>query len=375
MRPRPDIAPEHNPGAPGVDAMRAARDDHLLVNGWTTLLHRLARIAVMALLVGLSLPGRAAAQSAPNLPHGFHAGVYARGFTNPTPLAFGPDGRLYVAQQNGVILAAGRRGIETIATGFGIPLGLAWHAHKLYVSSTGEVSTLIPSRGYRSFRRHVIISGLPTGKHQNDSLAFHGGWLYLSVGSTCNACRESDPRSATIMVFRPTGSQGRVFAHGLRNPYGLAFRPHTGWLYATDNGRDDYDDQVPDELNLIKDGGNYGWPDCWGRNGGSNCRGTIPPVALFEPHASADGLVFYTGRTFPKRYRNDAFVAEWGDSVNALDTGHRVKDVHFVGKRVIVSDFATGLSHPLAVAVGGNGALLVADWGTGIIWRIQANGH
>lgn len=337
---------------------------------------RLFRVVVVVMLLfGLCWPSRALGQSGPTLPRGFHAGIYARGFSNPTALAFGPDGRLYVAQQNGTILAVGGGRITAVAIGFNTPLGLAWHAHMLYVSSTGEVSTLTPSHGYRSFRRRVIISGLPTGKHQNDSLAFHGGWLYLGVGSTCNACRETDPRSATMMVFRPNGSQGRVFARGLRNPYGLAFRPGTGWLYATDNGRDDYDDHVPDELNLIKDGGNYGWPDCWGRNGGSSCRGTIPPVALFEPHASADGLVFYSGHTFPKRYRGDAFVAEWGDSVNALDTGHRVKDVHFARKRVIVSDFATGLSHPLAVAVGRGGALLVADWGTGIIWRIQANGH
>lgn len=356
-------------------SVRGIRDRDCLKQLRTLGIWRLGRISLVVLLFGLIAPGQAVAQGGPAVPRGFHVGIYARGLTNPTALAFGPDGSLYVAQQNGAILASRGGSIATIATGFATPLGLAWHAHKLYVSSTGEVSTLRPLHGYRSFQRRVIISGLPTGKHQNDSLAFHSGWVYLGVGSTCNACREADPRSATIMVFHPNGGQGRVFARGLRNPYGLAFRPHTNRLYATDNGRDDYDDQVPDELNLIKDGGNYGWPDCWGRNGGSNCRGTIPPVALFEHHASADGLVFYSGRAFPKRYRSDAFVAEWGDSVNALDTGHRVKDVHFAGKRVTVSDFATGLSHPLALAVDGNGALLVADWGTGVIWRIQANGH
>jgi glucose/arabinose dehydrogenase len=52
-----------------------------------------------------------------------------------------------------------------------------------------------------------------------------------------------------------------------------------------------------------------------------------------------------------------------------------VKDVHFAGKRVTVSDFVTGLNHPLAVTVAHDGSLLVADWGSGIIWRIQANGH
>jgi glucose/arabinose dehydrogenase len=295
--------------------------------------------------------------------------------SNPTALAVGPDGRVYVAQANGAILAIGTNGPTTIASGFSTPLGLAWNGHTLYVSSTGEVSTLTPANGYRSFRRRVIISGLPTGRHQNDELTFHNGWMYLGVGSTCNACVETDARSATIMRFHFDGSHPQVYARGLRNPFGLAIRPATGQLYATDNGRDDYDDQVPDELNLIVQAGRYGWPSCWGNGGGSGCRGTIAPVALFEPHSSADGIVFYAGHTFPRRYQGDAFVAEWGDSVNGLGTGHRVKDVHFAGKHVTVSDFATGLGNPLAVAVAPDSSLMVADYGTGIIWRIQANGH
>ena len=198
--------------------------------------------------------------------------------------------------------------------------------------------------------------------------------MYVGVGSTCNACVESDPRSASIMRFRANGNNGEVYAHGLRNPYGLAIRPATGRLYATDNGRDDFGDSVPDELNLIQQGGRYGWPNCWGRNGGSNCAGTNPPVALFEPHSSADGLTFYRGTSFPAAYRADAFVAEWGDSVNNLGTGQIVKRVHFQGSRVTVSTFATGFSHPLAVAIGPSGALLVSDYGTGTIWRIAWTG-
>lgn len=331
-------------------------------------------------LVGLYLlaadPIRAqTAPQPPQLPAGFHAGIYVRGLTTPTALAVGPDGRLYVAQENRLIVAIGGNGGTTIASGFGVPLGLAWNGGVLYVSSTGRVSTLTPTRGYRSFRPRVIVRGLPTGKHQNDGMAFRGGWMYLGVGSTCNACRERDGRSASIMRFHLDGSHAQVYAHGLRNPYGLAFRPGTAQLYATDNGRDDYGNTVPDELNRIVQGGRYGWPVCWGNGGGSNCRGTIGPVATFEPHASADGLVFYTGRNFPQSYRGDAFVAEWGDSVNSLGTGQRVKRVHFAGQRIIVSDFATGLVHPLAVAVGPSGALLVADFGSGIVWSIQANGH
>lgn len=332
-------------------------------------------VAGIGLLLGLSVSTPpAGAQSGLNLPRGFHAGVYASGLTNPTALAVGPDKRLYVAQQNGLIVAVGASGMTTIASGLATPLGLAWHRHTLYVSWTGRVSTLRPSKDYRSFKERTIVRGLPTGRHQNDGMAFRGAWMYLGVGSTCNACAETDRRSATIMRFHLDGSHAQIYARGLRNPYGLAMRPATGQLYATDNGRDDIDDSVPDELNRIVRGGNYGWPGCWGKGGG-RCAGTIAPAALFEPHSSADGLVFYTARTFPKRYRGDAFVAEWGDSVNNLGTGQRVKRVHFSGNRAMVSTFATGFAHPLALAVAPDSSLLVADWGTGVIWRIQANGR
>lgn len=333
---------------------------------------------VLSLLFLLSLmmaPGDTVAQASLSLPSGFHVSVYTSGLSNPTALAIGPDRRLYVAQLNGAIVAIGGNGKSTIASGFSTPLGLAWLGHTLYVSSTGEVSTLTPSKNYASFRSRVVVSGLPTGRHQNDEMAFRNGWMYLGVGSTCNACVEADARSATIMRFHYDGSHAQIYARGLRNPFGLAFQPGTGQLYATDNGRDDYANSVPDELNRIVQGGNYGWPDCWGNGGGSNCRGTIPPVALFEPHSSADGLVFYSGSTFPKRYHGDAFVTEWGDIVNGLGTGHIVKDVHFSGKRITVSTFATGFSNPIAVAIAPDSSLLVADYGTGTVWRIQANGH
>jgi glucose/arabinose dehydrogenase len=332
-------------------------------------------IGWLPLAVVAATSGRTLAQTGPSVPAGFHVSVYASGLTNPTALAVGPDGRLYVAQQDGTILATGGGGSAVIASGLGVPLGLGWHGHTLYVSSTGEVSTLTPSRNYASFAPRIIISGLPTGKHQNDGLVFRGSWLYLGVGSTCNACVEQDPRSATIMRFHLDGTHAQVYARGLRNPYGLAIRPATGQLYATDNGRDDYGDSIPDELNQIAQGSRYGWPDCWGKDGGAHCKGTVAPVALLEAHSSADGLLFYSGHTFSHRYQGDALVAEWGDDVDGLGTGHRVKDIHFSGKRVTVSDFATGLDHPLALAIAPDSSLLVADWGSGIVWRIQANGH
>jgi glucose/arabinose dehydrogenase len=94
------------------------------------------------------------------------------------------------------------------------------------------------------------------------------------------------------------------------------------------------------------------------------------PVALIPAHASADGIVFYSGTDFGAEYRGDAFSAEYGDTIDGLGTGHVVQVVHF-GKRVTVSTFATGFVNPLAVVISPNGSLLVADWGRGTVWRIR----
>jgi glucose/arabinose dehydrogenase len=339
---------------------------------------KIQAIAVVACVAALCVfPGRSIAQTGPSVLAGFHAAAYATSVPGVTAMSVGPDGRLYVAEQSGAVLSLGSGGRRTVATVAGVPLGLSWHARQLYVSYTGSIAVFAPNRAFTSFAERVLVSGLPTGVHQNDGLAFKGGWMYVGVGSTCNACVESDPRSATIMRFHLDGSHRQVFARGMRNPYGLAFQPGTSRLYATDNGRDDYDDQVPDELNLVVRNGRYGWPNCWGKRQGlgASCANTRPAVVDFEPHASADGLIFYTGNAFPAAYRHDAFVAEYGQTVGAGANGHLVKWVHLSGSGGTYGTFVTGLSHPVALTEARNGSLLVADFGTGIIWRISASAH
>ena len=67
----------------------------------------------------------------------------------------------------------------------------------------------------------------------------------MSIGSSCNVCIEVDHRRATIMRYRPDGSEEHVYASGLRNAVGFDWQPATGALYATDNGRDLLGDDGP----------------------------------------------------------------------------------------------------------------------------------
>ena len=299
----------------------------------------------------------AAAVAALHLPAGYRATVYASGLDHPTAMSFGPRGRVYVSEDVGRIVSV-VRGTTTprpFARGLTVPLGLLWRGRTLYVSESGKVEAL------RGGRRRAVVTGLPFKEHQQDAIvAGPDGRLYLGSGSTCNACKERDPRSAAILSFRPDGSDLRIVARGLRNPYGLLFVGKA--LYATVNGRDDLGDGEPaDSLVRVRRGADYGWPDCWPgyalRRLTGRCSGVTPPVAYLEPHSSADGIALWRG---------DLFVAEWGEYLSAKHGRVVVRIVH--GR---ATTFASGFQHPLALAVDPGGELLVADWGRGVIYAIE----
>jgi glucose/arabinose dehydrogenase len=266
----------------------------------------------------------------------------------------------------------------------GTLLGIAFRpgTRDIYASTTGRVMVAHGNDDGSFGAPAVVVGNLPTGRHQNDQIAFtqDGRLFFIGMGSTCDACVEKDPRNASIMRIAADGSQQVVYAHGLRNPFGLAIHPATGELFATDNGRDVPVAGVPDELNVVIQNGNYGWPDCWGRGQGSNCQGTIPPVAELQDHSSANGFAFYTGTNFPQDYRGNVFVALWGGNVPIPSVGKRVDRVILSRTngqwQGTVSSFASGFDHPIAVAVGPNdGALYVADHGSGQIYRILWEGQ
>jgi glucose/arabinose dehydrogenase len=271
-----------------------------------------------------------------------------------------------------------------LVRGLRTPLGLAWSGSTLFVSEQGRLERF-ELRGGRLEGRRVLVRGLPFGRHQQDNVVVGpNGRLYWGSGSTCDVCRERDPRSATVLSLRKDGSDLEVVARGLRNPYGLAFQPGTGRLYATVNGQDEIgtpsDPEPAEMLVVVRRGAFYGWPRCWPNartlHLSGSCRGVSAPAAYLEPHASADGLAFYRGHSFPRSYRGNAFVAEWGEYLSNR-FGRRVVRVQLApnGRARRVSTFASGFAHPLALLVDPGGGLLVADWGRGVVYRIQARGR
>jgi glucose/arabinose dehydrogenase len=313
------------------------------------------------------------------VPGGFAAYVYASGLPSITAMAFGPDGRLYATEAGGTLAVVGGpgQGAAPLAGGLPTPLGLVWRDSDLFLSVRG---------GVRAFHRagqglsggETVVSGLPTGRHQNDNLLLlPNGDFLLGLGSTCDVCVEGDRRSASVLRFHSDWSYAGVVVSGARNPYGLAWRQSDERAYVTINGQDNLGAQPADHMIAVADGINAGWPRCWPSypDGGlhGSCAGVTPPLAVFAPHTSADGLVFYEGTEFPADYQDNAFVAEWGANAGG-SIGRRVVRVVLNGGVATGTDFATGFSHPLALAVAQDGGLLVGDYGTGRIVEIFSLG-
>ena len=209
------------------------------------MLCRLVR-STLAVLVAAALLGGCGGGGSGVAPGPFGFLVFASGLSNPTSLAWGPDGRLYVAELGGAIrrITPGNPPtINTFANGFTAPLGIAWRGSVLWVSSRGIISTLQDNNADGvSDVRNDVITGLPNGLHQNDGLAFSqvDGMGYFGNGSKSDAGSPAEePFNATVLRFDPANPQGtlEIFATGMRNVYDVAFNL-AGELFGCDNGID-----------------------------------------------------------------------------------------------------------------------------------------
>lgn len=357
------------------------------------------------------------------VPRGFQISVFAEGLTNPRRLAIAPGGtaqkydvfvaessanRLRVLRQTNGQGKAAQKYIYT--TKLDQPYGIAFHpAGYVYVANTSNVVRFPYKSGSNSTDAEPQqITKLTEGgynQHWTRNLAFADDFkkLYVTVGSSCNTCEEDDSQRAAISVMNPDGSGRRLFATGLRNPVGMAWRPASKELWTVVNERDNLGDDVPpDYLTHVKDGAFYGWPYAYttidgivkadpsfGDKNRAKVKNTVAPDVPVQAHSAALGVAFYPvaasakqALTFPAEYRGDAFLAFHGSWNRSAKTGYKIVRVNFEkGRPVEVTDFARGFlkneqawGRPVDVAVAPDGSLLFSDDDGGRIWRISYTG-
>jgi glucose/arabinose dehydrogenase len=338
------------------------------------------------------------------VPEGFKVQVFARDLGHARMLAsHGPHLYLTRPRQGDVLqlMDDDADGVSeaqrSVATGLMGVHGIAFHAEQVFLATPTQIYRA-PVQADGRFGAPVrIIDDLPDGgQHPNRTLAVGpDGKLYISVGSSCDACEESNPEHATLLRADLNGTNRIIFASGLRNTLGFAWHPTTGELWGMDQGSDwRGDDLPPEELNQLRGGSNYGWPFCFADRQldpiiqepsmGTKeafCEASEPPALVEQAHGSPLGLVFYTADQFPEEYLHSAFVP-WRGSWNRYPaTGYKIARLIFEdGAPKRFEDFLTGFliedgnaefGRPTGLTIAQDGSLLFSDDERGIVYRVH----
>ena len=369
---------------------------------WFFLPERFAVNAPIAILGwGNRPPSASTLQQRIALPKGFTIRPYADDLSGARALRVTTHGDLLVSlPRRGRIVLLERdtdgdglpQGRLDLLEGLNRPHGMDLHDGWLYVAESNAIGRIrFDSRSRRVTGEYLrVVTGLPNGgNHWTRSLRFGpDGWMYVTVGSSCNVCVEKHPQRAAMLRFRPDGSEGETYATGLRNTVGYDWRPGTDELYGVDMGRDFLgDDAPPCELNRIVRGGAYGWPYANGdkvpdpdRGGGNQTliEKSIAPVHHFAAHSSPLGMIFLRSKRMPPLYRDAALVALHGSWNRTEKQGYAVVSLHFDDHGAITQgDFAIGfesdgnvIGRPVDIAEAPDGTIYVSDDFTGSVYSI-----
>lgn len=350
---------------------------------------------------GIPPPPQATLEQRLSVPTGFHFTRYAESLPNARLMRFTSAGDLLVSQPRAgkVMLLAPDRdgdgrsdGARVLLEGLNRPHGMDLHDGWLYVAETDAVGRVRfdPATGTTQGSFERIVTGIPGGEnHFTRTLRFGpDGMMYVSVGSSCNACLEQDPRRAAMLRYRPDGTGEEIYATGLRNSVGFDWQPTTGKLFATDNGRDLLgDDFPPCELNEIRQGAFYGWPIAngnrvldpdFGKGHEAESAASTPPAHGFHPHNAPLGMTFVRSPSAPDELQGAALVALHGSWNRTQKDGYKVVSLHWGENAAIEErDFMTGferdgdvIGRPVDVAEGPDGAFYVSDDYAGSIYRV-----
>ena len=317
----------------------------------------------------------------------------ASGLVTPWALAFAPDGRIFITERPGRIriVDEGVLAEEPWATvpvkeegeaglmGIAISPDFARTRHVFVVGAFRSGDDDLVNRVMRFTEKDgkgteptVILDSIPAEKyHAGDAIAFGpDGMLYIATGDARDPGDAQDGKSLAGKILRmePDGRVPHdnpvrgslVYATGLRNPQGIAWEPWTKQIFAIDHGPSGFPNERlrrnHDELNAIRPGGNYGWPEVSGADDDSRF---IAPMLDWTPGIAPAGLAVYTGEDFPA-WRGHLFVgALRGLQLRRVavargsdgSSGWRVVDEQVVAK---------GLGRIRAVGMGPDGFLYFA---------------
>ena len=334
-------------------------------------------------------------------PKGFKVEVYASGMPNARSLALGDKGTVFVGSRlqdkvYAIVDKGGKREVKIIASGLYRPNGVAFKNGTLYIMELSQLSKIdnIEDNLDNPPKPTVILDGLPKDEAHGWKYIAIGpdNKLYFEIGQPCNNCLPPEGY-ATMRRVNLDGSGMETIAQGIRNTVGFDWHPTSKELYFTDNSRDWMSEDLPnDELNrMTKVGQHFGSPFCYQGNlpdqefgWGRKCEEFTPPIALMGPHTAALGMKFYTGNSFPAKYKNQILVARHGswNKTNKIGGDVVLVNIKKDGSAGPIEPFLTGfldnnayIGRPVDVLVMKDGSVLVSDDWNGAVWRVSAGGN
>lgn len=360
---------------------------------------------------GVQSPSAVQVSQRLQVPPGFTISVYARDLPGARFLSFTTAGDLVVSRPRvGEINLLARdpnnptqiANSRVLLNGLSKPHGIDIHDGWLYVGETdaiGRVRFEENSGQLQGEYQRIVTELTGNGNHWSKTIRVGpDNYLYLAQGSTCNVCEESDKRRATIMRFKLDGSDGEIYATGLRNSVGMDWAPWDQQLYATDNGRDLLgDDFPPCELNRVVQNGFYGWPYIngfgvpdpdmgkgdLGKGKDNLLKTAISPAFGFRAHNAPLGIHFLRNAKMPVasgsvNWGRVALVALHGSWNRSSADGYKVVALHWRDNGTIEqTDFVTGfeqngnvIGRPVDIAEGPDGAIYISDDYAGVIYRV-----
>jgi len=341
-----------------------------------------------------------------NLPESFAVRVAAQGLRRPRFMALSPDGRLFVTDMHN--MADNERGAVYVLEGFDPAAGSfakvapyltrLRNPNSLAFLKDADGSVWLYVALTDRLVRYRYEAGDEAPKHPPQTIATfpdyglnykYGGWhltrtvlaggdgrVYVSVGSSCNACVEKEAVRASVLVMEPDGKGRRAYAVGLRNAVGMKWVE--GRLFVTNMGADHLGDHKPaDTMYALEEGADYGWPYCFqsgrrvfadakynARGRRKPCRAVPRAYAAFDAHSSPLGLEYF-GESAPAELSGSFLVAMHGSGKSSLGRGYSVVRVSAKG---VAEDFLTGFrsagkvrGRPVDVLSFGRGFLVTDD--------------
>jgi glucose/arabinose dehydrogenase len=338
------------------------RDSFTIMSGRRLFVYTLLCTATSIAVVSLSTEAHGQPQGkAPKArPTPVKVTTIASGLVHPWSLAFLPNGDMLVTERPGRLrlIRDGRLDPEPIG---GVPKvhavrlsglmeilphpnfaqnGIVYLTYTKDISDKDVATTLARGRldGHQLVDvKDILVCDTWLGDGGSGSRLAWGkdGMLYMTTGaSNGNAAQEPGSLRGKILRLRDDGTpapgnpfagkpgyKAEIFSMGHRNSLGLAFNPATGDLWNNENGP-----YGGDEINIIKPGGNYGWPkvsfgrDYSGPQIVSFAEGMINPIVFWAPSIAPSGMAFYTGDRFPAWKNNVLVGAMLGGAVQGV--GH-----------------------------------------------------